>query len=802
MITLLHRIKKAAGLEWNKLIKPLVIIKTAKPFIKYMLAGVILLLAFLLFVKPVSFKASSSTVLLDRNGQLLAATVTDEGMWQFPAPDSVPFRFSKCLLQFEDSYFYYHPGFNPVSLVRAAIQNLRNRKIISGASTITMQLVRLSRKGKQRTYMEKAIEIVLAFRTELAYSKKSILAMYASHAPFGGNVIGLDAAAWRYFGTSPDNLSWAEAATLAVLPNAPGLIFPGRNQHLLLAKRNFLLGKLLKKGVIDNQTYQLALLEPLPDPDNKYSQRATHLLTRCIKDGLKGKIIRSTISRELQDIFYKIALRYHRHFKANGIRNMAILVVDNLTGEVLVYIGNILTDDPSFSSKVDIITAKRSYGSLLKPFLYAYMLSEGLLLPKEFVKDVPVAIAGFTPLNFSKKFEGAVKANEIISRSLNVPSVILLKEYGIEKFYNNIHKTGLLSINMPPSHYGLSIILGGAESTMWELARAYSAIARAALSDTLRETSIRYTVDRGMLFNQAFEAANIKPGAAYLTLQALTEANRPGEDGTWRNFIASQTIAWKTGTSFGFRDAWAIGVTPKFTVSVWVGNADGEGRPDLVGAATADPVMFDVFSVLPSCSWYSPPYYDLKTVKTCKKTGMLASNLCPDTTEELVPAVKIKTLPCIYHKKIFLDKSKRYRVNRSCFPNSDLKDTTWFILPPGQEWFYKKNHFDYTVLPPMHPKCSVQYDEINNIDLIYPFYGVDLYIPIENDGTRGQIILKATHRKSESIIYWHLNNEFIGMTKNVHEIAISPKPGSYTLTLVDENGEELKRRIKIIGEDR
>ncbi|MDI3526050.1 MAG: penicillin-binding protein [Tenuifilum sp.] len=771
-------------------------------YVKYMLAGALLLLAFLLFVRPVHFKASTSTVLLDRNGQLLSATVTDEGMWQFLAPDSVPLRFATCLLQFEDAHFYYHPGFNPVSLVRAAIQNIRKKEIVSGASTITMQLVRLSRKGKPRTYLEKVIEIVLAFRTELAYSKKSILAMYASHAPFGGNVVGLDAAAWRYYNTSPNNLSWAEAATLAVLPNAPGLIFPGRNQHLLKTKRDFLLTKLFKKGIIDKQTYQLSLLEPLPNPTNRLKQRATHLLTRCIKDGLKGRIIHSTINLEYQNNATQIAKRYYRHFLANGIRNLAILVINNKTGEVPVYIGNILSNNPNFSSRVDIITSPRSYGSLLKPFLYAYMLSEGLLLPRQLVKDVPIAVAGFVPKNFSKTFEGAVNANEIISRSLNVPSVILLKKYGIEKFYNNIKRTGLRSINKPPSHYGLSIILGGAESTMWELARAYSALARSAINDSLRKTFISYTLNTKSQESDTFVANGIKAGAAYLTLQALTESKRPGEDGTWRNFIASQTIAWKTGTSYGFRDAWAIGVTPKYTVAVWVGNADGEGRPILIGAATAAPVMFDIFSTLPSSSWFSPPHYDLKTVTTCKKTGMLVSANCNDVIDELVPAVKAKTLPCFYHKKIFLDETEHYRVNRTCFPDKNIKDTSWFILPPAQEWFYKKTHFDYTPLPPLHPKCKTQDDLTKNIDLVYPYYGADIYIPIENDGKRGQIILKATHRKPESTIYWHLDNKFIGVTQNVHELAISPKPGSYVLTLVDENGEELKRRIKIIGEVR
>ncbi len=770
-----------------------------KSILKYLLAGVILLLAFFVLFRPVRFKSATSTVLLDRDGQLLSATVTDDGMWQFPAMDSVPTKFAICLSQFEDAYFRYHPGFNPVSLVRAAIQNIRARKVVSGASTITMQLVRLSRKGKPRTYYEKLIEIILALRTELSYSKNRILAMYASNAPFGGNVVGLDAAAWRYYGTSAANLSWAEAAALAVLPNAPGLVYPGRNQNLLLEKRNLLLKKLRRKGYIDEETYRLALLEPAPDPANSLPQKATHLLTRCIQDGLKGKIVHSTINRQQQENALQIAERYHRHFLANGIRNMAILVVDNRSGEVPVYIGNILSDNPDHASRVDMINSRRSYGSLLKPFLYAYMLSEGLLLPRELVKDIPVSISGFTPKNFSKKFEGAVNANEIIARSLNVPSAIMLKEYGIEKFYNNIRKSGLESINKPPSHYGLSIILGGGESTMWELTRAYCALVQKAKADSSYGVKLFYTKQSTPKGSKMYQAYGIGSGAAYLTLQALTQSNRPGEDGTWRSYVASQVIAWKTGTSYGFRDAWAIGVTPNYTVAVWVGNADGEGRPDLTGISAAAPVMFDVFAVLPTSGWFNPPYFDLKTVKTCKQSGLLASENCTDTIFEPAPAVKTKTLPCSYHKKIYLDKDLHYRVSKTCFPGDNVVETSWFVLPPAQEWFYKTQHWEYKPLPPIHPACRSESDNQKNIDLIYPFYGADIYIPNETAGVRGQVILKATHRNPNSTLYWHLNDVYLGQTTGNHELPISPEPGIYTLTLVDDNGEIMTRKVKFLG---
>jgi len=774
--------------------------KNIKTKHKIMLAGILLLLAFLL-VPPVKFKNTTSTVLLDRNGQLLSATVSDEGMWQFPEVDTVPEKFAICLTQFEDAYFRYHLGVNPISVIRAMKQNIQARKIVSGASTITMQLVRLSRRGKPRTFWEKCIEMFLAVRTEFSYSKRTILAKYASQAPFGGNVVGLDAAAWRYFGTSPNNLSWAEAATLAILPNAPGLIFPGRNQNLLIEKRNRLLAKLKGKGYIDDETYQLALLEPAPNLANNLPQDATHLLTRCIHDGLKGKMVVSTIDKRLYDNAYSIALRYHRHFMANGIRNMAAMVIDNRTSEVLVYIGNILSNNPANSSMVDIIKSKRSYGSLLKPFLYGFMLNEGLLYPRQLVDDIPVAYSDFAPKNFSKTFEGMAPANEILSRSLNVPSVNLLRQYGIEKFHNNLQQMGVKSINKPPGHYGLSIILGGAEASMWELAGIYSALAKKAGNEQNSNVTLRYQLDSTTVrVKQIFNCSGIGSGAAYLTLEALTEANRPGEDGTWRHFISSQRIAWKTGTSYGFRDAWAIGVTPNYTVAVWVGNADGEGRADLIGVAAAAPVMFDIFSLLPASDWFAPPWFDLVATVTCKHSGLIASENCTDTIMEYVPAVKTKTLPCPYHQKIYVDNEQKYRLTLGCAKQEEMFEANWFVLPPAQEWFYSKLHAEYRKLPPFRKGCAQVNNKIPNIALIYPYAGADIYIPREKKDTKGHSIWKATHRNLKANIYWHLNDVFLGKTNGLHEMLVSPKPGTYTLTLVDDEGEVLQKRIRVIGE--
>nr|MBA3901948.1 penicillin-binding protein 1C [Bacteroidota bacterium] len=429
--------------------------------------------------KPL-FDSKYSTVIEDRQGDLLGAIVASDGQWRFPKADSVPEKFKKAIVHFEDKHFGIHPGFNPVSIVRALVLNLKEFKTISGGSTLTMQVIRLSKNNPPRTVWEKIKEIILATRLELSYSKNEILVLYASHAPFGGNVVGLDAASWRYFGRNPHQLSWAETAMLAVLPNAPGLIFPGKNHEKLLIKRNRLLEKLYQSGEIDEETLLLSKEEPLPEKPFPLPQNAKHLLTRSINDGKKEQRILSTIDASLQSITNDIIQRHYKLLQANGINNAAALVLDVETGAVLSYVGNIPFPEKKSDEghDVDIITAPRSTGSILKPFLYAFMLKEGEILPNMLVADIPTNIGGYYPKNYHLTFDGAVPAKRAIARSLNVPAVRMLQQYGIEKFNHNMKALGMTTLTKPAEHYGLSVILGGAEGTLWDMAGIYASMAR------------------------------------------------------------------------------------------------------------------------------------------------------------------------------------------------------------------------------------------------------------------------------------------------------------------------------------
>ena len=763
---------------------------------------VVLLIAYYFCLPKQLFKDPTATVITSKNNVLLGAQIAKDGQWRFPHNDSIPEKFKTCIIQFEDAYFYKHPGFNPISIFKALRDNLKSGDIKRGGSTITQQVIRLSRKGQKRTYFEKVIEVILATRLELRTSKDHILAYYSSNAPFGGNVVGLDAASWRYFKRDANDLSWAESATLAVLPNAPSLIYPGKNQERLLKKRNHLLEKLLQNHHIDSLTYNLSIAEGLPQKPYPLPQMAPHLLQK-IAQSHYGKRIQTTIDTRLQDQVNHIVKTHYNQLSQNEIYNASVLVLDVKTRHVLAYVGNTPTDK-AHQKDVDIIDKPRSTGSILKPFLYTAMLDTGDMLPNTLVADVPTQFGSYNPENYNKTYEGVVPASRALSRSLNVPAVRMLQEFGLDRFYHYLKTLHLKDLKYNANHYGLSLILGGAESNLWDLCKSY-----AALSSTLNhfsETSSEYfsnefceptflasdAIDFGKKTNDKtlFDAASI-----YLTYESLKEVNRPDGDESWEFFDGSKQIAWKTGTSFGFRDAWAIGTTKDYVVGVWVGNADGEGRPGLVGVQTAAPILFDVFDMLPNCDWFAKPFDEMQQVSICKKSGHRISPNCEDIEEKFIQLSGLKTNPCPYHILAHLDKTETYQVNSSCEELSNIAHKSWFLLPPLMAYYYKSKNPFYKPLPKFRSDCLGENSV--TMEFIYPKENNSIFLPKDFDGRTNDLVLKIAHSKPEATLFWYADETFIGSTKDIHELAIIPKQGKHLITVVDEFGNEAKRRITI-----
>ncbi|MCV9931425.1 penicillin-binding protein 1C [Flavobacterium sp. LS1R47] len=768
------------------------------------------LLAFLLVViyyfslPRTLFQEPYSTVIESKEGELLGAKIARDGQWRFPAQDSVPDKFKKCIVYFEDEYFYKHPGFNPVAMVNAIKQNRKAGKVVRGGSTLTQQVIRLSRKGKGRTYFEKLVEVVLATRLELGYSKDEILELYAAHAPFGGNVVGLEMASWRYFGVKSNQLSWAENATLAVLPNAPSLIYPGKNQIKLLEKRNRLLRKLNQEGIIDRQTYELSIEEPLPRKPYDLPQIAPHLLQRVAKNQ-EGARVKTTIGFDLQNRVNQIAKYYYNQYKQNEVSNLAILVIDVSNRNVISYVGNSPTNS-DHQKDVDIIDAPRSTGSILKPLLYAAMLDDGELLPNTLVADVPTQIAGYTPQNFNLTFDGAVPAHRALSRSLNIPSVLMLQDFGVNKFYEELQKFKLRNISKPPDHYGLSLILGGAESNLWDLCRSY-----AGMSSTVNYfnksngkyrtnefTELNYENDFEPDFGDESTQKNILgAGSIWLTYNAMEEVNRPEGDEAWKFYDSSLKIAWKTGTSFGNRDAWAIGTNSRYVVGIWVGNATGEGRPTLTGVTSAAPILFDVFNLLPRQKWFATPYRDLDEVEVCRLSGYLAKEGCPKIKQWVTLKGKTTSI-CPYHKTVHLDQTEKFQVNSSCESIENIIVKNWFVLPPVMAWYYKSKHIEYMPLPPFRDNCAGT--QTASMDFIYPKANSKIYLTKNFNSEVQPVIFKVAYSQRESQLFWYVDNVYKGVTKVFHEKPIVMTAGFHYVTVVDEFGNEIKRRVEVVTE--
>ena len=759
------------------------IIKGIKKFTKkkkgIILLLILIILVFYFFILPFRlFDVPYSTVVKDRQGEVLGVRLASDGQWRLPEGEKVPDKFRSCIITYEDQWFYFHLGINPVSVCRALYQNIKAGRVVSGASTLSMQCVRMARK-KQRTLKEKIVEMLLSIRLETRYSKKEILSMYASHAPFGGNVVGIEAASWRYFNHQASDLSWAEAATLAVLPNAPALIHLSRNQGLLLKKRNVLLKKLYQKERITSTEYELALAENLPQNLYPLPQLAPHLVTYFYLTQ-QGNHIQSTIDKNKQIELENILNQWNEDFLKKDIRHLAAMIVDLHTNEVIAYCGNVNYLKNGEGNQVDIIRSSRSSGSLLKPLLYYISLSEGLILPHTLLVDIPVNIHGFSPQNFNLQYDGAVPASEAICRSLNIPSVLLLRLYSVPKFYNFLKEIGITTLNRDAGDYGLSLILGGAEISLWDIVAVYSNMARALLDLPKTELSLSLK-EKGKESKRKFDK-----GAVWQTFEVIKELNRP-EEMDWHALPSVETIAWKTGTSYGFRDAWAVGVSTRYAVGVWVGNAGGEGKPGLIGAATAGPVMFDIFNFLPADTWFTLPEGNFIEEEVCTSSGYLKGRFCDKVDTQYILPKALRSNVCPYHVLLNLTPDFSYQTNPD--DKEGMVQQSWFVLPPAQASFYKQKHPHYQAVPPFKGTT------LNNqrvMQFIYPSYNnARLTIPKQMDGTKGVVTFELAHITPQALVFWHLDEDYITATTDFHKITLAPDKGKHNLTCVDDKGNTL-----------
>lgn len=732
-----------------------------------------------------------SQVILAKDSSFMRVFLNGEQQWLLPPvlqPD-IPENLKSAVLTFEDQYFYKHFGVNPVALVRATYLNAKHGKIVSGGSTISMQLARMIRK-KPRTFWNKFRETLLAVKLEAHLSKEEILKEYLTHAPYGSNIRGNLAASYRFFGKKPNQLTWGEAALLAVLPNAPGVIFPTSNQDILTKKRNGLLEKLLVNELIDKETYELSLLEKIPSTIIPFPLHAPHLTERIHAEN-QLNVVYTTIDAEIQSDVNFFAKQHASQLSQLGIRNVSTLIVDNTSGEVVGYVGSHDYHDLDRNGRVDGVQAARSSGSILKPFLYALSIDDGHILPQTLIKDVPTYFSSFSPNNASEKFSGVSLAKEALIHSLNIPAVRLLNTYGLEKFYNQLKAAGVSSLFRNADEYGLPLILGGAEVTPWDMARLYSGFSNGGVFS-----------DISYLKNQpkGYQTKLVSSGAAHLILDEMKELLRPGLEFYWKKYSSQKPIAWKTGTSYGHKDAWAVGSTPKWTVVVWAGNFDGESNNSLTGMRSAGPLLFNIFNALPEDGevWYEADPSDFVQVNICASTGFYASLNCPNTEEVNAP-VNMKPLGiCPYHQRYFAEEHTggTYSVCSHCW-SGDQQLTHQLKFTPDINFYLRKNGNLVETEPTHNPICATRQEQ-GILQIIYPLHNANIFVPKDFDGQRQSLVGKVASQFPNRELFWYLDDELLGSTVKRPSFPLQLDGGRHTLTVVDTEGNKDQVRFSAI----
>ena len=729
------------------------------------------------------FPDDYSTLVFDTQGKLLRATLAKDAQYRFPIESQeLPDKYVTALVASEDKRFFSHPGVDPLALAGAAVTNIRRGERIRGGSTITMQVARLA-EPKSRTYLSKLIESVKALRLSLHCSKKEILGLYASHVPMGGNIVGVETASRVYYGKPAEELTWAEAALFAVLPNAPSMMNVERRRPALVARRNALLSKLFDKGVIDEVTYEASREEPLPDPERRLPFEAPHFAQYVSSAFPRERVCRTTLDEDVQRRVEDAARRHHDSLSRDGIRNLAVLVVETRTGKVRAWVGSHDFYDARHGGQVDGVRAERSTGSLLKPFLAAKALDRGPYTMQSKIQDVPTFFGTFAPQNASKEFSGLVSLEDVLVQSLNVPSVRLLNAYGVRDFYDFLQDAGLRGLFRSADGYGLALILGGAEASLFELVQLYAALGNGGRETPLivLEPSAAPPAPQRELFSK---------GAAWLVLNTLTRLSRPGSEYYWEYFDNRVPVAWKTGTSYGQKDAWAIGVNGQWTIGVWAGNFTGEGNASLTGHASAAPLLFSLFNQLTrpgENAWFDEPLFDIAEVQCCAESGFPAGPDCPHKVSLKRPKASRSSGTCPYHKRFLVDKATGREVCSLCWSGVETEWITRYIVPPAvKEIFGATGRRGDDV--PIHTAACPEYCEADRIELVYPVDGIRIFVPRDFDGVHEKIVFTAKHQRPATHLFWYLNGDLVGETAGAHECAVDLAPGDYTLTVQDENG--------------
>ncbi|PHM64608.1 PonC [Xenorhabdus stockiae] len=762
---------------------------------KYFLRSYLIILAILLILPatlwladkiwPLPLKnAPAARVVVGADGSPLWRFADSEGIWRYPVTlEQVSPEYIQALLTYEDRWFYQHPGVNPASLLRAAWQDIRAGKIVSGGSTISMQVARLI-DPHSRTFGGKFKQLWRTLQLEWYYSKDEILEMYLNRAPFGGTLQGIGAASWAYLGKSPSDLSSGEAALLAVLPQAPSRLRPDRYPERAQAARDKVLQRLKQYGVWSAEKVADIEDENLWLAPRQVPQLAP-LLARRMALNNQQEIIRTTIDTGLQRQLEDMVINWK--YQLAEKTSIGVLVVDHTDMTVKAYIGSADFQDNSRFGHVDMVSAWRSPGSTLKPFLYAMALDDGLIHAESLLQDVPRRFDNYRPGNFDSGFNGPVSASEALTRSLNLPVVQLLEAYGAKRFTANLRNAGM-TLRFPlGSEPNLALILGGTSVRMDQLVSVYSAFARQG-----KVSPLRFTAQQELRDRQLFT-----PGAAWIVRRIMAGESRPLPDNV---LPAEVPLAWKTGTSYGYRDAWAIGLNARYTIGVWVGRPDGTPVAGQSGYATAIPIMNQIHGLLMADLHYGsqpipvdPRPENVSQAVICWPSGTAfrsedsncrqrrLSWILDNTIPPTLPSTGQESISGI-HEQIWIDKNG-LRVAADC---TDARPETISLWPIALEAWLPEKERRANRLPPINPQCPPMKTDDAPL-LITGIREGDVLTRLPGQRT---LDLRVATQGGQGQQWWFLNGEQVTVTENNQSWTKTlSQSGKYQLSVLDLSGQ-------------
>lgn len=762
------------------------------PFFKRLgivIAGLFLLFLLLNWIFPVPDKIEYSTVITDNKGEVINAYLTSDQQWRMKTElNEISPLLRKTIIAKEDKYFYSHPGVNFFAVTRAFFKNLFQMKRTSGASTITMQVAR-ALEHRKRNIFSKVIEMFRAFQLEWKYSKDEILQMYLNLVPYGGNIEGVKAASYLYFKKNPDHLSLAEITALSIIPNRPSSLVMGKNNDKIVKERNRWLKKFAENKVFTEKEIEDAIAEPLTATRGTVPHYIPHLAYKLKRQGSTStmlSVIKTNIDLNTQLKTEKLAEDYVRGQRLRNIKNAAIIILDNKTHNVITYVGSSNFYDTLDAGQVNGADAVRQPGSTLKPLLYAMCFDEGLLTPKTVITDVAVNYQGYAPENYDKKFNGYVTTEYALEHSLNIPAVKSLKLLGHEKLIHKLSICNFRQIQKDQRKLGLSMILGGCGTTLEELTGLFSSFANDGYY-----TSPSYTQN-----DTTHNKVNIISTAAnYMINEILSKVNRPDFPLNWAATERMPKIAWKTGTSYGRRDAWSIGYNKNYTVGVWVGNFSGVGVADLSGANVATPLLFKIFNTIDYDSdeaWFTQPK-DCDIRQVCSETGLVPSGHCTNlVTDYFIPLIS-STKTCDTWREIMISPDEKISYCRSCAPQTGYKKKWYKIVEPDMQAWYDENRIAYQKIPSHNPDCELIFKG-NAPFITFPLNGTE-YLINKKDPEPLQLVCKTANDVSK--VYWYINNKFYKSCNTGEKQFFIPEEGPVKISCTDDKGRNRDIRINV-----